>query len=185
MNEREQKLEALLGAALAQYGEAEPLSGLEERVLDRMHSAPQRRAWWMWGAVLAAVAAVVVAVVMTRPAEQKPAPVTVQQAPKQPPAVVTPPVAPVQAAQVPRRAAPRHVVPQQVAKAEPLPKRDVFPTPAPPDEQARLLVRYLRATPRAEVLAQINRQPLELQEDPLSAPSTNTNTSPSKSEGTR
>ena len=180
MNEREQKLDALLDAALAQYGDAEPLSGLEERVLDRLHTAPQRRAWWMWGAVVAAVAAVVVAVVMMRPAEQKPQPITAQ-APKQQPVVVTPPVAPVRTARAPKQAAPRRVALQQVAKAEP--KRDVFPTPEPPDEQERLLVRYMRQTPRAEVLAQVNRQPLEFHEDPLSAPSTNT--SPSKSEGTR
>jgi hypothetical protein len=65
-----------------------------------------------------------------------------------------------------------------------LPKRAVFPTPAPPTEQERLLARYLRVTPRDEVLAQINRKPLEFHEDPLSAPVT-TGTSPNKAEGTK
>jgi hypothetical protein len=64
-----------------------------------------------------------------------------------------------------------------------LPKRDVFPTPGPPTSEELLLARYLRVTPREEVLAQINRSPLEFHEDPQAAPSTST--SPQKSEGTK
>ena len=65
MNEkdRSKKLDELLDAALASYGAAEPLRGIEERVLNRLRGEEARRPWWMWSAVAAAAAAAVVAVV--------------------------------------------------------------------------------------------------------------------------
>ena len=64
-----------------------------------------------------------------------------------------------------------------------MPRRAVFPTPTPPTDQEILLARYVRVTPRDEVLAQANRKPLEFHEDPLSAPTGGGATSPQKSDG--
>lgn len=41
------EFEAILRDALAEYRDAEPLTGLEARILRRVQG-PQRRAWWGW-----------------------------------------------------------------------------------------------------------------------------------------
>jgi len=193
-NSRDQQLDGLLDSALAQYGAVEPLHGMEERVLGRLREEPARRAWWMWGGAAAAVlAAVVVAVLLARPAEQKP--VRRGTAGRQPEVVSpVPPPAPTQA--VHQSTAPKtEVVVAQHAggtrkqsgtsvASDDLPRRAVFPTPTPPNEQERLLARYMRVTPREEVLAQINRKPLDFHEDPLD-PAGGDATSPHKAEGTK
>jgi hypothetical protein len=199
-NENEMRLDELLDSALAQYGAAEPLHGLEDRVLGRLNGAGARRAWWMWGVVAAAVAAaIVVAVLLARPAEQKPAQTAgAQSVPQQ--ATTKQPV--VVAAET-KNAGGRPRDPAITAKnlpstvqsttklrseraANALPRRDVFPTPMPPTEQELLLARYVRVTPRAEVLAQVNRKPLEFHEDPLSAPADGGGgASPQKAQGTK
>lgn len=204
-NEREKQLDGLLDSALARYGGAEPLHGLEERVLGRLRGQRERRAWWLWGgAAAAALAAVVVVVLMMRPAEKTP----VVGAAGEQPAVVAhheaapKPVAPKQSAsaeglKLSRGVETAHlpkvhdatlrnqsvppVVPQVTMGA--LPRRAVFPTPTPPTTQEILLARYVRVTPRDEVLALIQRKPLEFHEDPLSVPVSGT--SPQKAEGTK
>jgi hypothetical protein len=203
-NENEMRLDDLLDSALAQYGAAEPLHGLEDRVLGRLNGAGARRAWWMWGGVATAVAAaIVVVVLLARPAEQKPAPtagaqsipqqnVGSQSAVKQQSAAPVPirkqpsvvPNANTSASLRPRAQGQPKLRPETAANA--LPRRDVFPTPMPPTEQERLLARYVRVTPRAEVLAQVNRKPLEFHEDPLSAPADGGGgASPQKAQGTK
>jgi hypothetical protein len=176
--ERDKRLDEMLDAALAEYGAVEPLDGLEERVLDRLRAREARRPWWIWGAVATAVAAVTIAAVLLgRPAEEKRAPVAEQP----PPAVSAPKQQPAQ--QAPRVVATTHAPKLPVAQAavaQPLPKRDVFPTPGPPTSEERLLARYMRVTPREIVMAEVNRQPLELPRDPLSSPNTDTN--PSKND---
>ncbi|MDP9269044.1 MAG: hypothetical protein M3P27_12070, partial [Acidobacteriota bacterium] len=202
--EREKRLDSLLDSALAQYGAAEPLHGMEERVLRRLHDGraedASRRAWWMWGGAAAALAAVVMVVVLlARPVERKPADGQPRAHQQQPEAVV--PKQSVSKQSVPKQeaaapvaskqdviAAARQPVPQHPATeaaASTLPRRAVFPTPTPPTEQEILLARYVRVTPREEVLAQIKRKPLEFQEDPLSAPTSDGATSPHKAEGTK
>jgi hypothetical protein len=191
-HEREQQLEGLLDSALAQYGAVEPLHGMEERVLRRLHAGRTENAsrrLWVWGGVVAALAAVVLAVVVLAPkADRKPVPLTAHKQPE----VVVP--APHEAAKqaVAKQSAPKQrampVVAQPpqhdaVTATGSLPRRAVFPTPAPPTEQEVLLARYLRVTPREEVLAQINRTPLEFHEDPWSVPAGGDATSPQKAEG--
>jgi hypothetical protein len=53
-----QHLEKILDEALSEYGSAEPLAGLEDRVLQRLRLQPDHRrtAWWRWGAVAACAA---------------------------------------------------------------------------------------------------------------------------------
>jgi hypothetical protein len=194
MNEHEaqdKRLDEMLDAALAEYGAVEPLRGLEERVLGRLRGAEARRPWWIWGAVATAVVAVAIAaLLLERPAQRSAPPVVEKQ-----PAVTAPqaaqPTAPVAPQPTVARAPVRHAAgdaqlaraPQLGISIPALPKRDVFPTPGPPTSEELLLARYLRVTPREEVLAQINRSPLEFHEDPQAAPSTST--SPQKSEGTK
>jgi hypothetical protein len=54
MNDNQQ-LDSVLDAALSAYREAEPLVGIEDRVLQRLRPEPEthRTAWWKWSAVAA------------------------------------------------------------------------------------------------------------------------------------
>jgi hypothetical protein len=62
MNDNEQ-LDNILDEALSGYREAEPLAGIEDRVLQRlrMHADERSTALWKWGAVAACVAMLVFA----------------------------------------------------------------------------------------------------------------------------
>ena len=57
MNDNEQ-LDNILDEALSAYREAEPLAGIEDRVLQRLRLQPEARrfASWKWGAVAACAA---------------------------------------------------------------------------------------------------------------------------------
>ena len=58
MNTNE-KFDDVLNDALAEYREAEPLAGLEDRVLRRVHQSRQRRSLWRWSFAAAVTLAVV------------------------------------------------------------------------------------------------------------------------------
>lgn len=62
MNQDDQ-LERILDQALSEYRLAEPLAGLEERVLQRLRVQTEERriAWWKWGAVAACAAMLAIA----------------------------------------------------------------------------------------------------------------------------
>jgi hypothetical protein len=57
------EFDQILDDALAEYREAEPLAGLEDRVLQRLRLQAERRRklWWRWSAITAVAAALVVA----------------------------------------------------------------------------------------------------------------------------
>jgi hypothetical protein len=57
-------LDKVLDEALSDYREAEPLAGLEDRVLQRLRLQPEvrRRSWWKWGAFAACAAMLAIAV---------------------------------------------------------------------------------------------------------------------------
>ncbi len=68
--ERERKLDAWLDDALAHYNDAEPRTGLEQRVLATMRSEAQnpRRKWWMvWAPALTAAAVIALVFIALRP----------------------------------------------------------------------------------------------------------------------
>jgi len=67
-NQNEAEFDNLLDQALVEYRDAEPLAGLEDRVLQRLgtNRKSRRVAWFRWS--LAVCAAVVVAVVWLQPA---------------------------------------------------------------------------------------------------------------------
>jgi hypothetical protein len=200
INERDKQLDGMLDSVLAQYGVAEPLHGMEERVLRRLGEGPAARPWWVWGGVAAAaLASVVLAVVLLSPtAEQKP---VTPQAQKQSVPTQSMPKQGAPAQEAVAAGKPKHQAAMMAAannlrprnQGMPpvrtevvmggMPRRAVFPTPTPPTDQEILLARYVRVTPRDEVLAQANRKPLEFHEDPLSAPTGGGATSPNKADG--
>lgn len=168
------RMDRILDAALAQYGEVAPLYGLEERVLGRLRGERVRR-WRPWISAAAAAATLVLLILSM----QSPKPASRQEAVRTRPEVIAAPLPEPRIAE--RRAMPPANPKPRVAAARgeaaeattaALPKRDVFPTPTPPTEQELLLAKYMRVTPRREVLAQIRREPLQFHEDPWSAPGT-------------
>jgi len=62
MNDKDQ-FDSVLDKALSEYREAEPLAGLEDRVLQRLRLQPEDRqiTWWKWAAVAACAALVLIA----------------------------------------------------------------------------------------------------------------------------
>jgi cytoskeletal protein RodZ len=60
----DEHLDNLLDQALSEYREAEPLAGLEDRVLQRLMSQPQKQIspWLRWGVAAAAAAALSLAI---------------------------------------------------------------------------------------------------------------------------
>lgn len=70
----EQELDDVLDEALAAYRDAEPLAGLEERVLGRVLARTERRRWISWGYCSAAALAAAIALVFwlgIKPAQQQ------------------------------------------------------------------------------------------------------------------
>ena len=103
----EEHLDNILGEALGEYRDAEPLAGLEDRVLQRLVSQPQKQIspWLRWGVAAAAAAALSLAIwlaVQGRPGRND---TTERQAAGQSSQA---PIAPRQASAAATLAAPRH-----------------------------------------------------------------------------
>jgi hypothetical protein len=155
------ELDKLIDGALATYSNAEPLAGLEQRVLDRVRIAEaSRRRRWRWAAILATpvVAASLLVIFAPKP-KPAPGPVAVVATPPAPapPAVAT--STPVQTA------ARRIVKPRRRAPAPELPKRNLFPTPSAPTVEERLLVELARSSPElllARPVDEIEIKPIQI-----------------------
>jgi len=150
------ELDRRIGSALVGYSDAEPLAGLEERVLRRVRVATRRRMLG-WAVAFAAAAALVVTVIVVRvphhvgptyrvgvPAVTRPAPV-VEKA-----RVVTV-----------RRAKTRAV------RARRLPKLEQFPAPTPLTAEERALLALVAHHPAEaqQVFAELQKsnEPIEIQ----------------------
>jgi hypothetical protein len=202
-NDKDKRLDEMLDAALAEYGNAEPLHGIEDRVLARLQAEPARRPWWIWGAVAAGAAAVAIAAALMMHPEPKQAPAaTAKQQ-----LAVTQPKAPAIATEQTQHVAPVHAQPAITAHAtrpsrapqaqspagQPpvqmgvlqvkLPRRDVFPTPTPPSMEEILLARHVRMTPSDVVLAEAEREPLKFHYDDVPVPATHAG--PQKEDSTK
>ncbi len=158
------EFDRILDDALSEYREAEPLAGVEERVLARVRLASERRRklWWRWGAVAATAALAAIAWLGLQRNPQQNAvspPVTAEK--KTPPATPTK-VAPTQqansaTAETPHLAGRRHLpahkiaVPQnaQLAGRTPTPEREQFPTPKPLSSDERALLELAQNNPEA------------------------------------
>lgn len=133
----------MIDRALADYAAAEPLAGLEQRVLGRVHAAHRRRRWFAFAAVPALAAIIAAVVLVPKP---HPGPMVATSAPRraEPPlpsaAVVTPPPPP---PALVRRKAVHHRTPMP-----PQPKREFFPTITPVTRQEQVLVELAKTHPQ-------------------------------------
>jgi hypothetical protein len=153
------ELDNLIDGALTQYANAEPLAGIEQRVLDRVHLAETRRRRWRWMLIVAAPAlAATVLVIFAPKRAPAPAPVAVM-APK--PAPIAPPAPRV----APAPAARRIARVRRSVQAPELPKRDLFPTVSPLTGEERLLVQVAQTSPQlllAQPVDEIEIKPIQI-----------------------
>lgn len=144
--ENEMFVDQLLAASLERYSSAEPRAGLEGRILAGVaacHRSIQRRSWALGFAVSAlAVLAVVVAVRMPRPTTA-PTPQPSRAAAASPETTAT--LAPVAPERLP-------IAKVRISKAM-APRPQQFPTPAPLSEQEKLLLLYVKETPKSVIAA--------------------------------
>ena len=152
-------LDSMLDDALACYSGAEPLAGLEERVLHRVRASDvTRRRPIRWAFALALAAALVlVAIVMKTPRNPPPKPRDTARA--EIPALVEQP-----------RIASQHRCSRLAARPapSPLPKRDQFPAPAPLTAEEQALRSFVERDPAEaqQVFAQLRKRtndPIEIQ----------------------
>ncbi len=151
-------LDKLIDSGLAEYSNAEPLSGLDGRILGRIRveaaARRRRRIFWLLALAIPEVAVILFAVWM-----QKAAPKVVPVARVSPPPIVQAPPPVIDAKAVTRpRTAPR---PRRME----LPKQAVFPTPSPLTPQERMLVALAESHPRAlemKPVEQIEIEPIEI-----------------------
>jgi hypothetical protein len=135
------ELERILEKSIASYVEAEPLAGMEERVITRigMTETP-RRSVNSWHAVLALCLAgmVIAGFVLVRTKQSKPRPMATV-------AVSRPPH--FEQAQTPVFEPRRRLHAARVRRVSTLPKGRVFPTPSPLTKEERLMVALVVKNP--------------------------------------
>lgn len=157
--ERQKRMDDLLDSLLVTYSDVEPRPGMETRLLAalRAGTAPTDlarhwfRRWWLAGAAVAAVAAVVLAIYWPQipPIPQLP---RIQMA--GPPTLASLPAISAlgeSGHRKSRRASGPNAPPSATLTEV---RQAIFPTPTPLSEQEQLLLRYLAATPRKEIVAQ-------------------------------
>jgi hypothetical protein len=141
---RHDELDSLIDGALVSYSDAEPLAGMERRILNRIRAteAARRRMarWWRWAIAIPALASLVALAAVMRWGRVQPVPKTetarAEAAP--PPARIEPLAAP--AGRIPPpRAQPRRL----------LPKQERFPTPSPLTPEERALIALAQTHPEA------------------------------------
>jgi hypothetical protein len=154
------ELDNLIDHALSGYASAEPLAGLEGRVLTRVRTAARSRGrrWvWVLGALASVLAAILIVLFASKP---RPVPVANVERPPVPVESAPAPVAVVQQsgsrpATSRRRAASPHV----------LPKREQFPTISPLTSEERMLVEMAESHPQellVRPVEQIEIKPIQI-----------------------
>ena len=162
------ELDQMLDDALAEYREAEPLAGLEDRVLMRVKSQAERarRPWWQWNAIAAAAAVLAIAAWIGfggRARHEAPAPVAQKQVL---PAESYPRAKDTRIAKEPstdKSVAAAKIVPSRIARAsapaqattQSATVRDHFPSPAPLKPEERMLLALAQTHP--EFLGELSR----------------------------
>ena len=162
----QENLHRWLESALEEYGNAEPRSGLEGRVLANLQSERERitaRQRWFWALTLTATVAVIILAVwmesdtalrtsiptsMSAPSEQKRTESKQRLVQTAKPGMF----------QQSRKITSQHVKQNRSVhsfEAAVAPKLDRFPSSQPRSEQERLLLAYLNQTPKEEVMLAI------------------------------
>jgi hypothetical protein len=159
MEDRDE-LDRVIDGALARYSGAEPLAGLEERVLNRVRVVETGRRWRLAWAFALVAAVVVVAVVMRTPRQ----PVLKSNGLAR---VIAPaPVRPAPAVEKERVVAKRPVR-AKARRQRVLPKQEQFPAPAPMTAEERALVAFVGQHPAEarQVFAELQKsdEPIEIQ----------------------
>jgi hypothetical protein len=132
-NEHQVDIDRLLDEALARYSTAEPLAGLEQRVLQRVQVSGGRlgTVWWKLALAVSVAAAAFAVVLWMRTA---PAALRVAVTPPHPPQIAAVPEVPLPVITRP-------------ARRTALPKRREFPTPAPLTPGERALLAFVANAP--------------------------------------
>ena len=155
--ERDEKLEKWLDDALANYSDAEPQWGFEQRILAKVRAQEEPRRRWMrfWIPVLAAVAVAVVIAALVRvqvthgvpqPERNTTASGTTKSPTIAPPSVRLSPAPNLSAD---KAAVPRVRVAARFRKSvEQLPRQAAFPAPTPMTAEERALMAIARRAPR-------------------------------------
>jgi len=173
-SKRTNRVDQWLDAALKQYGEADPRTGLEGRVLANLQTAglPERRSWWPALVVVAAMVVGGAAIYLGGGHHAAKKEIATLQAPPN-----LPPQRPVTSVNEPTAMVPpppRRVLP--LARTEPRLER--FPAPRPLTIQEQRLARYVQERPEeakqvAQAQADLFRKDLavfEKQYGPLDPP---------------
>jgi hypothetical protein len=150
-------LDKLIDGALSTYTNAEPIAGLEERVLERVRMARRTRARRWWCAIAAAVSGAVLIGILAR--KPQPAPVARIEPPPVQLSIAPPPPRVVVEVRRPARAPRRPTTPRA------LPKRELFPTPMPLTKEERMLVALAEAHPQelmARPVGEIEIKPIQI-----------------------
>ena len=158
--DRNKQIDKWLDTALAEYGNTEPRSGLETRVLANLGAERERRRtlWVRWWPALAAVAAMVLVFAVLLFSHHLPVTTpkqSIANTPRQ--TLPTPSPAPSLARSVPkhvRRPSPRPVAVQTQDSV--LPRLAAFPSQQR-DDRARLLRDFVKQAPTTEIRALIAR----------------------------
>lgn len=162
-------LDRLLDAALAKYADANPRTGLEERILASLQSEQANEAtasWWKWGLVAALAAVAVLAIAVSLRFGKAGHPVIANHPTLSMPDSLRVPVIPdVQPRDRESTAHIRQVrrsvrhLPAPATVVTDGPKLDQFPSPQPLSEEERALVQYVRSFPKdAKVIAQAQEE---------------------------
>lgn len=158
-------IDELFDAALRRHGSAEPPRDLEDRILARLRAEPRsspRLAWPRWALAGAAVALAISTVILYEArlrdhASHSGGPRNLVSAGAH--QVNSPSPGPVAAARTGRfRTRPGTRRPHRTPSATAVSRPSQFPTPAPLSEEEKLLVEYVRATPREVLLASLEKE---------------------------
>lgn len=179
-------LDCILDDALNEYREAEPLAGLEDRVMQRLRLQPVQRltVWWKWGAIAACAALALVALwigmgsnrLLNSPQDQaatleqtaqvpvtKPAGGEANVSEQRPPEQIAArrPQTPVQASKAANNAL-DELTSRMIQPRASGPEATQFPSPTPLTPEEHALLALVRSNPDA-LLSQINQsQELEI-----------------------
>jgi hypothetical protein len=155
---RDDRMEAMLDSLLQSYSDEQPRPGFETRMLANLRAHGSRKSvrWntrWLWSISGAAAAAVLFTVWLWQVLRLPEPPAVAFHA--LPPAITAPSIEP--------PASRRHDEIRPVRPNEPVAvadvRQEVFPSRTPLSEQELTLLRYLKGTPKEEVIAQSRPDP--------------------------
>ena len=155
---KDQHLDEMLDSLLASYSTAEPRPGMETRILASVRERQKFRRLgftWLWASAGTAAAVLIVIALLFNHSTTLPKPPVTAGTISAPHIDST--TAPSNVTMHAPRKTPAPPVQERAVEADV--RQEVFPTPVPMSDQERLLLQYLRATPREEVIAQSHIDP--------------------------